>query len=162
MTGLVLSPPSGVLDERGILRFVEWSNWRERCWLYDAWLVKLPSELQPAFKPLTTAVYNWRNEIFAHFDYGRVTNAYMEAVNGMAKLIARNGRGYSFEAVRAKILYGNGLKMTARPKFDKREHILPFNLQSVVGADGIVELQLYTSLGNEISTLTQHLEDGTL
>jgi len=106
---------------------------------------------------------NWRAEIFSHFEYGHVTNAYTEAVNGLAKLIARNGRGYSFEAVRAKVLYGNGLKMTARPKYDKRESSYQaFNIQSLYSIavyDG-VESQHYTSLGNDISTLTQHFEEG--
>lgn len=118
---------------------------------YDAWEAKIPKELESAFKALTTAMTNWRQEIFAHFDYGRVTNAYTENVNGMAKLIARNGRGYSFEAVRAKVLYGNGLKMQARPKYDKRKN-LGLGLQSAVKFSGGVEAVHYDTLGNEIST----------
>lgn len=118
--------------------------------LYDKWEAKVPKELKPAFQPLITAMTNWREEIFAHFDYGRVTNAYTEAVNGLAKLIARNGRGYPFEAVRAKVLYGYGLKLNARPKYDKRKQwgdILPFSMEPQP-----VELTHYDTLGNEIST----------
>lgn len=123
--------------------------------LYDAWAAKLTSELMPAFGDLVTSMTNWRDEIFAHFDYGRVTNAYTEAVNGMAKLIARNGRGYSFEAIRAKVLYGNGLKMQARPKYDRQknwDNVLPFNLEEVTNPSP-VEITHYDTLGNEISTL---------
>lgn len=31
----------------------------------------------------------------------------VEALNGILKLIQRNGRGYSFKAIRAKLLYGS-------------------------------------------------------
>ena len=37
-------------------------------------------------------------------------NAYTEAANGLAKIANRNGRGYSFEAIRAKIIYGSTVK----------------------------------------------------
>ena len=37
-------------------------------------------------------------------------NAYTEAANGLAKIANRNGRGYSFEAIRAKIIYGPTVK----------------------------------------------------
>ncbi len=122
--------------------------------LYDVWATKMPTELAATFYDLTTAVRNWRAEIFAHFDYGRVTNAYTEAVNGMAKFIARNGRGYSFEAVRAKVLYGNGLKMNARPKYDKRK-VWAFNLDSLLDERDRVEPTQYDTLGNTFSTWTE-------
>jgi transposase len=128
--------------------------------LYDEWAAKIPKEMKPAFQPLITSMTNWRAEIFAHFDYGRVTNAYTEAVNGMAKLIARNGRGYSFEAVRAKVLYGNGLKMNERPKYDKRKQWgdrLAFTLDDVVNPQP-VELTHYDTLGNDISTWVDEWE----
>jgi transposase len=116
---------------------------------YDTWAACLPDDLSWAFYDLTTAMTNWRDEIFAHFAFGHATNAYTEAVNGLAKLIARNGRGYSFEAVRAKVLYGNGLKMNARPKYNRNKDLDAF--MSAVG--GGVEVTHYDTLGNEISTL---------
>lgn len=98
---------------------------------------------------------NWRQEIFAHFSHGHATNAYTEAVNGIAKLIARTGRGYSFEAIRAKVLFGNGLKLTERPKYDKSK-VWAFSMPYLI--TGVVELEHYTSLGNEISTLISEME----
>lgn len=122
---------------------------------YDAWLSGIPHELEWAYGDLVTAMTNWRSEIFAHFEYGRVTNAYTEAVNGLAKLIARNGRGYSFEAIRAKVLYGNGLKMSARPKYDRRK-VWAFDPSMLTNPQP--ESEQYSTLGNEISTLSRHLE----
>lgn len=46
-----------------------------------------------------------RKEIFAYFD-GRWTNAYTECANSLIRRIVRDGNGYSYEVLRAKILYG--------------------------------------------------------
>ena len=68
------------------------------------WLSNIPAELAPAFKDLTSAVHNWHDEIFAYFDQP-ITNAYTESVNRLAKDMNRMGRGYSFEVIRARMLY---------------------------------------------------------
>ncbi len=70
---------------------------------YDKWLDGLDETCQAAFADLITAMCNWREEIFAYFDL-RVTNAYTEAINGIARIVNRAGRGYSFEVLRAKML----------------------------------------------------------
>lgn len=61
-------------------------------------------QLVAAYRPLLTAMRNWEAHIFAYWDFP-VTNAVTEALNGIAKLIERTGRGYSFEVIRAKLLY---------------------------------------------------------
>lgn len=76
---------------------------------YQAWQKRLPAELEAAFHPLTTAMENWQQEILAYFDH-RYTNGPTEALNGLVKLAQRMGRGYSFEAIRAKVLLTNGLR----------------------------------------------------
>lgn len=71
------------------------------------WLDIIPPEMKKTakdFKPLVTAVKNWREEILAYFDKP-LTNGYTEAMNGVAKVINRQGRGYSFEMLRAKLLF---------------------------------------------------------
>jgi transposase len=90
---------------------------------YDAWKASIPVELQPAYKPLTTAVGNWKAEIFAWWDYP-VTNAYTEAIAGLVKLTNHTGRGYSFKAIRAKLLYSN-LPTFHRPVFDRGLEVKP-------------------------------------
>jgi len=71
---------------------------------YEKWLGNIPPELQSPFKELTTAMKNWHEEVFNYFEQP-ITNAYTEAVNGLAKLMNRMGRGYSFEVIRARLLY---------------------------------------------------------
>jgi transposase len=70
-----------------------------------AWEKSLSDDMRTAFKPLLTAVGNWREEILAFWDH-RVTNAYTEAMNGILKQINRRGRGYTFPVLRARILHG--------------------------------------------------------
>ena len=80
----------------------------------EAWRECIPPALREHFKPLTTALKNWETEIAAHFDH-RYTNAYTEAMNGLIRVTDRMGRGYSFDVVRAKMLYSRGLHKN--PKF---------------------------------------------
>lgn len=84
---------------------------------YDAWLASLTPELAEAFRPIITAVGNWREEIFAYFDQP-VTNAYTEAFNRLIGDTNRLGRGYSFEVLRAKMLHAEPRK-NARPRYDR-------------------------------------------
>jgi transposase len=71
--------------------------------LFDRWAASIPDSIEADFRPIAKMVENWRQEIFAYFDYP-VTNAYTEAVNGLVKIANRAGRGYSFETIRAKAL----------------------------------------------------------
>jgi transposase len=75
---------------------------------YKAWKESIPDEMQKPFKEVTTAMTNWEKEVFNYFDH-RFTNATTEALNGLSKITNRTGRGYSFSAVRAKMLYGRYL-----------------------------------------------------
>ena len=70
----------------------------------ERWVGNITPELAPVFKDLTTAVRNWHDEIFAFFEQP-ITNAYTESVNRLAKDMNRMGRGYSFEVIRARMLY---------------------------------------------------------
>lgn len=83
---------------------------------YAEWEAKIPVELTSAFKPVVTAVKNWKADIFAYFDH-RATNATTEALNGLTKVIARNGRGYSFRAIRAKMLYARPSGKNGKPRY---------------------------------------------
>jgi transposase len=113
---------------------------------YDAWKASIPTELQPAYKPLTTAVGNWKAEIFAWWDYP-VTNAYTEALAGLVKLTNHIGRGYSFKAIRAKLLYSN-LPTFHRPVFDRSlKERLPFTTMGEIKDYGVRFSTLTEMLG---------------
>lgn len=60
-----------------------------------------------------------KREIFAYFDH-RITNAYTESLNSLIRVTNRLGRGYSFEALRAKILFTKGLIKQRKPKHQRR------------------------------------------
>lgn len=83
---------------------------------YQEWEATIPADIAWAFKDVTTAVRNWDREVFNYFTH-RITNAYTEAANGLAKLTQKNGRGYSFASIRAKMLYS--FSQHKRPKYDK-------------------------------------------
>lgn len=68
------------------------------------WQRELSPQIAHYFEALTTALSNWIPEILNGFDYP-VTNAYTESINRYAKDVQRMGRGYSFDVVRAKMLY---------------------------------------------------------
>ena len=59
---------------------------------------------------------NWKREIFNYFEC-TITNAYTESINNVIKSIEKAGKGYSYEVLRAKVLYGTNA--TKRPKFTK-------------------------------------------
>jgi transposase len=67
-------------------------------------LRKIPSHLDNDFKALISIVKNWRPEILAYFE-NPFTNGFTEGVNAAIRQIDRQGRGYSFEILRARLLY---------------------------------------------------------
>lgn len=81
-------------------------------WLFDRWKAKIPESVRPEFEMLAKTVENWRTEIFNFFDYP-FTNAYTEARNRLVKDLARAGRGYSFEKIRAKAILNQPI--TSKP-----------------------------------------------
>src|SRR5208283_2442401 len=99
---------------------------------YEIWLSNIPDELRLAFGTLTTAMKNWHNEIFAYFS-NPVTNAYTESLNNLIKGISRTGRGYTFEILRAKVLFNRDfhrhtppaktLRVAERCQFENRMSI---------------------------------------
>jgi transposase len=102
---------------------------------------------------------NWSQEIFACFDHF-VTNTYTEALNGLIQLTNRLGRGYSFEMIRAKMLYDDGL--VGERSFSYRNAflsiIMPLDPKEHIPAapDGT-----YLSLiGNDLSTLEERIRQG--
>jgi transposase len=85
---------------------------------YFAWFAGIIPEVYEAFLPLTLAIEHYGDAIFNYFTY-RYTAGYTESLNGLMKLTQRMGRGYSFEAIRAKVLLTNGLRKTSRPAYGK-------------------------------------------
>ena len=62
-------------------------------------------------------------------DY-HVTNAYTESLNSLIRVMNRLGRGYSFEALRAKILFTEGIHSNKqkRPRFERKREAEPVEM----------------------------------
>lgn len=71
---------------------------------YINWKDSIPNGIRCYFSDLVRAVDNWHLEAFNYFDR-RITNAYTESINNQIKHIARQGRGYSFDILRARVLF---------------------------------------------------------
>jgi hypothetical protein len=85
---------------------------------YFDWFERITQDIYECFLPLTMAIENHGKAIFNYFTY-RYTAGYTESLNGLMKLLAREGRGFSFEVIRAKVLLTNGLRKVERPGYDK-------------------------------------------
>ena len=88
---------------------------------YEAWNKAVVPEVRDAFGDLIRAFTNWRPWILNYFEHP-VTNAYTESLNSLIRVMNRLGRGYSFEALRANILFTEGAHKhkLSRPKFERR------------------------------------------
>ena len=62
------------------------------------------TELAASMAP--EALVSLLNEIFSHFDQDRITGAFVEGANGLARVLSRMGRGYGLKALRGRLLYG--------------------------------------------------------
>ncbi len=114
---------------------------------YKVWKASIPLEIESIFEPLVISMTHWETEIFAFFDFP-ITNALTEAKNGVIKNINRNGRGYSFDVLRAKILFNS-------KQFKTRIEIAPSVLR------GVMTFATQKNFGIDITTFTQdfHIED---
>ena len=88
---------------------------------YEAWNKAVLPEVRDAFGDLIQAFTDWRPLILNYFERP-VTSAYTESLNGLIRVMNRLGRGYSFEALRAKILFTEGARKHKPrcPTFERR------------------------------------------
>lgn len=77
---------------------------------YLEWEKSIPDELAKVFKPIPVAWRTWRHFILNHFDDHRITNAFTESFNAKIREVYRGGRGYTFEKLRAKVLFSDTLQ----------------------------------------------------
>ena len=93
---------------------------------YEAWSKSVPPEIRPHFEDLIRAFTNWQPWILNYFDH-KVTTAYTESLNSLIGVMDRLDRGYSFEALRAKILFTEGAHKhkLSRPKFERMRDVEP-------------------------------------
>ena len=89
---------------------------------YKEWEADLDPELRDPFGSLLTAFQNWKEPILNYFDH-QVTNACTESANNLIRAVQRMGRGYSFDVLRARILFirHEAHRMKSFRRFGKRD-----------------------------------------
>lgn len=87
---------------RDIFTYAKTKEEAER--VYAHWVRLCKNNACDAFYDFIKMVDNWHTEIFNYFDH-RYTNAQTESLNNVIREIDRAGRGYTFDVLRAKILF---------------------------------------------------------
>lgn len=168
---LIISAWTGTLKDLGLAyelkeefyRIWETKSQQEALFRLKQWRERIPEHLTFAFKDLLTALKNWQDEIFANFD-PPITNAYTECLNGLIRVMNRMGRGYSFDALRAKMLFTEGIQKVKRLNYKQQEFSksidsdLPYSFVTMVRE--IRNISDDTNLGADISTLIRLLGNG--
>lgn len=114
-----------------------------------------PTNLFQPFKDIRNTFENNKTEIFNYF-LRRETNAYTESINNIIKSVEKAGKGYSYEVLRAKVLYGTTAtkrpKLTKEMKFHTFKYITPFS-----GGYDKPKTYEYESFEVDINELQQHI-----
>ncbi|WLR53576.1 ISL3 family transposase [Mesobacillus subterraneus] len=82
---------------------------------FTKWESEIPNDMKE-FKEIKKTFNNNKTEIFNYFDRP-FTNAYTESINNIIKSVEKAGKGYSFDVLRAKVLYGTEATIK-KPKYN--------------------------------------------
>lgn len=123
------------------------------------WEDRLGPSIAREFRELRVALNNWWQEIFNFYEQP-VTNGYTEAINGIAKNINRMGRGYSFEVIRARLLFDETAMRAGRATVRKKPRRTPDQMIGrMIGVSG-AEAEETIDYGAHLPTLVSLLESG--
>lgn len=132
---------------------------------YYKWETSIPNEAQE-MKRIQNMINNHKNHVFSFFD-GRFTNAFTESFNNVIKRIVRLGVGYSYEILRAKVLFGTKatevtdikdaklMRLQNQNQRESGEGILVYSSAKMV--DGV---PVYPSYRVNVDVLLEVLESG--
>jgi transposase len=83
--------------------------------MYYAWECSIPQDMKE-YQAVRNMINGCKQEVFNYFlTEQKYTNAYTESINNQIKRIEKIGNGYSYEVLRAKILYKSALE--DKPKY---------------------------------------------
>lgn len=135
-----------------------------------AWEGNLEPLIAGEFRETLGALKSWWTEIFNIFETP-VTNAYTESVNRLAKDVNRMGRGYSFDVIRARLLFDQDareptksvvrtkVRRPVQEKSDGLVHLFGTFKPSPTRFETVVEERII-EYGPHIPTLCRLLEEG--
>lgn len=127
---------------------------------YANWLASIPEPLKAKDGPwyeLVTAMKNWETEIFAYFQH-RLTNAFTESMNRIIRDIDRSGRGYSFPALRAKVIFGQDFRKKGKLASKSKRSRAAFNPDRMAYTTWIPD-EPEVAYGADIHRVAEYLEE---
>jgi transposase len=128
---------------------------------FEKWKSEIPKDMQE-FKEIRKTFVNNQNEIFNYFTHP-YTNAYTESINNIIKNVEKQGKGYTFEVLRAKVLYGTEATIK-KPKYTYEMDFQRFD--KVWGKSDIEPIRIaepepeFYNCGVDLTTLSKILEEG--
>lgn len=131
--------------------------------IYNAWVRCIPDNM-PYFKALVETYRKCKKEILNYFvSETKYTNAYTESINNIIKRIEKDGMGYSYPVLRAKVLYGT--IATEKPKWGEMNmYTIDRSIFSLNQERQLVTVPDYNNLiqgfGVDISTLLKVMDEG--
>jgi transposase len=141
---------------------------------YESWARSVTPEIRGAFGDLIRAWQNWTPYILNYFEHP-ITNAFTESLNNLIRVANRMGRGYSFEALRAKILFTKGvhkhdfttpkferMRNLARPHRTVQKTVAPAESQKSVFPKSSGDSRTPMNYGADITTLAGLIASGDL
>lgn len=127
---------------------------------YKDWIATLPPTVSLAFRTKCEIPRRWMPMVLAYFEEP-YTTGYVESVNRFLDDLQRDGRGYSFEVIRAKLMLAEKLeKRTFRGKngitkigTSLHEHTLPNGEPIFVRIDGGETMYPFTRFGIDLEKI---------
>lgn len=114
---------------------------------FKTWKAGIPEAMLPYWEAIFVTYENWGDEIFNFFDLvqqrgSKLTNAYTECQNSITRAINSIGRGYSFDALRVKLLLApkkegiiTSYRSIKRKKQQSDNHTISFSLATSFNDD---------------------------
>lgn len=130
-----------------------------------AWKDSIPSELTGTFREVANALVSWWDEIFNWYEC-RISNGYTESIKRLAKDMNRMGRGYSFDVIRARLLYDGVAREPTRKTIRTKKRVPKETMGFMAPGMGMsveyetVEAEGGVEYGPHIPTLCELLESG--
>lgn len=87
-----------------------------------AWVAHMPPELASDFRETAGALQRWEEAILRYYD-ARISNGYTESINNIAKSVNAIGRGYSFDVLRARLLYDSEARKDGRGTIRRKTRV---------------------------------------
>lgn len=130
---------------------------------FEEWKSSIPDDFKE-FKDIRKTFTNNKKEIFNYFDRP-FTNAYTESINNVIKQVEKNGKGYSFEVLRAKVLYGTKATLK-KPKYSEGMEFNRFEKKFGGKFDDVKPILIHQdepqieTYGVDMTTLSEILKEG--